>query len=163
MVQKYLTLSLSYFLQMLQFSHDFFTMCGTLLYLFTMKSTFYFLSLFLVINNMFDPSPSLLDHGYHRNFKIVHNSLQHILWNSPYFSPNVFLQSLECVRAVLVHSPSSNPTGSSLGNMEPTGCPSSVKLAGTWESIASGKKGKFLYSAVSSPQDRSKRFYTLLP
>ena len=63
-----------------------------------------FSSLVLVINNMFDPSPSLLDHGCHPNIKIVHNSLQNVSWNSPYFSPDVFLQSLDCVRVVLVDS-----------------------------------------------------------
>ena len=93
-------------------------------------------SLFLVINNVFDLNPSLLDHGYHPNIKIVYNYLQHVSWNSPYFSPGVFLQSLYCVRVVIVDSPSSNPRGSSVRgwgwgweNMWAIGCQSSMNLA----------------------------------
>ena len=63
----------SRFLQMWQFYQECSAWGGLLLYIFTVKSIvlmFTFSSLFLVINNMFDPSPSLLDHGCHPNINV---------------------------------------------------------------------------------------------
>jgi len=65
------------------------------------KCLLYF-SLVLVTIKMFNPSPSLLDHGCHPNIKIVHSSLQPVSWNSAYFYPGIFLQSLDCDRFVMV-------------------------------------------------------------
>ena len=56
------------------------------------------------MDNMFDPSPTLLNHGCHPNIELFNNSLQHVSWNSPDFSLDIFFQSLNCWRIVLVNS-----------------------------------------------------------
>ena len=53
---------------------------------------------------MFNRGTSLLDDVCHSGIKIVHDSLQHVIRNSPDFSLDVFFQPVNCVWVVLIHS-----------------------------------------------------------
>ena len=57
----------------------------------------------LVIDKKFDPSPRLLNDSCRHNIKIVKNELQHIRRNSFNFAFDVLLQSLNCLRIILVN------------------------------------------------------------
>ena len=52
---------------------------------------------FLVINDMFDPGTAPLYDSINSNIKIVHNSIEHLLWNPSDFSSDVVCENLCCL------------------------------------------------------------------
>ena len=59
---------------------------------------------FLVINNMFDPSPALKYDSSNSNIKIAYKSIEHFLWNLSDFSSDVVLENLSCLWIVFINS-----------------------------------------------------------
>ena len=68
----------------------------------TLESMFY--DTFLVINDMFDLGTAALYYSSNSNIKIVHNSIEHFLWNPSDFSSDVVFENLCCLWIVFINS-----------------------------------------------------------
>ena len=58
---------------------------------------------FSVINYMFDPGTAPLYDSSNLNIKIVHNSIEHFMWNPSDFSSDVVFKNLSCLWIVFIN------------------------------------------------------------